>query len=188
MPRYSFERTEILSQEEVGTMLKNAQLPWVKTIISILYLFGCRLIEALWLRRQDVWEDEEYVYARFTLAKRRAKGPFPHVTHQLRISKDSPFIEEMMGHIRSIQDPNEFVFSIGRTWGTARVVAWREIKKLNANCSPHIFRHSRLTKLALRDASPLDLQDWAGWGDARPAKAYLHVSGKLAEKYSDKID
>jgi len=63
-----------------------------------------------------------------------------------------------------------------------------EIKKLNPKVSPHVFRHTRLTKLALRGATGPDLMDWAGWTDIRPAAKYLHAAGKLAEKFADKID
>lgn len=142
------------------------------------------------MRRKDLWMKEGRLVARIPILKRRKQvAAIPQSTHLLRVSLDkTPFVDVLISFIDTMGDQDVFIWPIGGTWESARRKAYGEIKKLNPKCSPHIFRHTRLTKLALKGATALDLADWAGWSDTRPAQKYLHVAGKLAEKFADLID
>ena len=189
MPKYSFTRRDVLGRAEVGDMIERAEWPWLEALIAMLYIFGCRVTEALRMYRKDMWVEKGRLVARIPVLKiRRQAGAFPDRVHLLRISLKTPFMDVLRSYLNSIDDPDRFIWPIGGTWASARVKAWQEIRRLNPKCSPHIFRHTRLTKLALKGATALDLMDWAGWTDPRPAQKYLHLGGKLAEKFADLVD
>lgn len=189
MPRYSFTRKDVLSRAEVEDMIERAQWAWLRALIALLYIFGCRITEATRLCRKDLWLEEGRLVARIPVLKaKKQMGAFRERTHLLRVSLNTPFVDVLLSYLNTIEDPESFIWSIGGTWGAARTKAWQEIKRLNPKCSPHVFRHTRLTKLALKGASALVLADWAGWADTRPAQKYLHVGGKLAEKFADLVD
>jgi len=69
-----------------------------------------------------------------------------------------------------------------------RVLAWRAIKKLNPTIYPHLFRHTRLTRLAEKGATAAQLMTWAGWKNIKMAATYVQRSEKLIEDLADKID
>lgn len=189
MPRYSFKRKDVLSKGEVDSMIKRAERRWLKALIAMLYIYGCRITEALHMQRRAFWVDDGKLIANIPLLKHRGGvGPIEDACHILTVTLDTPFVDVLQAYLDTIKDPDAFVWPIGGTWGAARVKAWQEIKALNPKCSPHIFRHTRLTKLALKGANALVLMDWAGWTDPRPAQAYLHLGGKLAGEYADQVE
>lgn len=188
MPRYKFTRDDVISAEEMEETLSRTPKLWLKALISFLYIFGPRIIEALRLEKRDFRVDGDKLIVRIGVVKRRQSGPFEDTPHILQVSLNTPFMEHVLAWLEQVEDPEELVWPLGRTWSTACWRAWMEIKKLNPKVSPHVFRHTRLTKLALRGATGPDLMDWAGWTDIRPAAKYLHAAGKLAEKFADKID
>ena len=188
MPRYKFTREDIISQQEMEETLAKTDKLWLKALISFLYVFGVRISEAIRLRRRDfAIEGDKLTVNVGVLKKRTSSGPFKEAYHILRVNLNTPFVNYITEWMNQRQ-PDEFMWPLGRTWAGARKRAWMCIKELNPNMSPHVFRHTRLTKLALKDATGPDLMDWAGWADLRPAARYLHLAGKLAEKFSDKID
>lgn len=188
MPRYTFQREEILSQREVAGMIAKAKKSWLKALVAFCYIFGPRITEALRLKRRNFSVEGNNLIVNIGVLKRRQAGPFKDMPHLLRADLKTPFIDHLLTWVKKIEKPDDLVWPLARTWAYARWRAWHEIKRLNPNCSPHIFRHTRLTKLALKEASGPDLMDWAGWADMRPAARYLHAGGKLAGKYADKID
>lgn len=158
--------------------------PWVKSLIVFLYLVGPRITEAVKIKRKDIWVEDGRMVVRIYALKKRAKLQTAYATnaHLLHISLNAPFLQEvLLPYIERITDPEARVWRYSRQW------AWVQLKKANPKISPHIFRHDRLTKLALLGADPFTIQDWAGWSDVRPASYYVHATGNLAAKFADKI-
>jgi len=185
MPKYKFKRTEITTEEEVRDMIQRAKEPWLKAIIAFLYVFGCRISEAIKIRRKDVWIEGNYLVARIGVLKRKKekRGPYVNIPHLLHVNLNSPFVHDiLLPYINSIEDRNERLFP--RT----RQLVWLRLKELNQLISPHVFRHDRLMKLALKGASEAQLMDWAGWSDPRPAQHYIRATGRLARQLADKVD
>jgi len=183
--RYKFTRDRWeVEQPEMAAMLGRMDKQWIRSLTVFLYLVGCRISEALALRRRDFWMDEGQLVVKVPILKKRQKeqtayGPSAHLMH---IGLGSPFMKDvLLPYLDGIKDPDARVWTYGRTW------SWHNIKKANPNISPHIFRHSRLTQLALLGADDLTLQDWAGWADTRPASSYVHAAGRLARKFADRI-
>lgn len=176
MPKYKFKRDKLTSLEEVMEMISKAEEPWLKAIISFLYVFGCRISEALELRIGDVHIFKEgknlilEVELPYLKKKDKPEGPYEKF-HVLRANVNEapilfPFLKYYL-NIKNNLEPYEKVFPY------TRVYVWMKLKKLNENISPHVFRHDRLTKLAIKYADPFLLKYWAGWEDLRPAQNYV---------------
>ncbi len=188
MPKYKFAREDVVSAEELAETLTKTRKLWLKALISFCYIFGPRIMEALKLKKQDFQIDGKRLSVKIGVLKRRQKGPFKDMPHVLHADLNTPFLEHVVAWLKKVEHPDDFLWPLAHSWSRARVRAWEEMKKLNPTLTPHVLRHSRLTKLALRGADGPALMDWAGWADMRPAPRYLHISGRLAEKYADKID
>jgi len=181
MPKYKFKRTNLTDHEEIEKMIRRAGEPWLKALIAFLYLYGCRCSEALMLKKEDVWVDGSVIHARIPLLKRRrADGPYERPTHILRVHSSAPFADVFLEHWGRLS-PNERVFPHSRWW------AWKKIKELNPCVSPHVFRHDRLTKIAMKRPDPYLLKDWAGWSDTRPAEYYVEAVGYRTMQVQDLV-
>jgi len=181
LPIYKYRREEPLSREEIQNMIENVHDLAVKALIVFLYLYGTRISEALKLLRSDFWIEGKYLAVKIPISKKRKSAGPTVPSHILRVSLDAPFMNILLEYLE-IKKNHE------KLWEFNRVKVWRIIKKLNPNCSPHFFRHSRLRKLAEKGATEMVLMDWAGWSDPRPAGKYIVATGRFAKKYADKID
>jgi len=185
MPIYKFKRRKLTTEEEVRSMIEKAKWPWLKALIAFLYLYGCRISEALNLKRSNIWVEGDYLIAEIGVLKRRRekRGPYENIPHLIHVSLDAPFVKDvLLPYIEEIKEKEARLFPVSRQ------LAWLRIKELNPNISPHVFRHDRLMKLAMKGASEAELMDWAGWSDPRPAGTYIRATGRLAMKLADKVD
>ena len=188
MPQYKYQREEILEIPEVQDMIDKARYSWLKALIAFLYLFGCRISEALKVKKKDIWLQELYLVARLGMKKQHTEmGPFKEVPHILRVPLKHPFSQYVKQHLDHVPNNERGIWMLETTPESSRVMATYQMKKLNRNCSPHLFRHSRLMKLALSGANAWELQDWAGWSDIRPARNYIRAAGTMAARLSDKV-
>jgi integrase len=162
MPRYKFVRESPLSKKEVFDMIDKAKETWLKAIISFLYVFGCKLNEALELKKENV-----------KIIKKNKKlyveVEFP--TRILKINaEEHPIIAFFLKYYLNIKNTQiEKVFPYKRTY------VWKKMKELNENISPQIFRKERLKELVKKHSS-LFLKKWAGWKDLRPLEKYYDES------------
>lgn len=181
MPNYKFKREDLTSKKEIEEILAKSDEPWFRALIAILYLYGCRVSEALKLKRKDIWFDGEFLVLSIPLLKKRKKTKVYEDRHVLKIYKNAPFIGEVLKYLDG-KDPEALLFPFTRQW------VWAKIKERKKDVSPHIFRHDRLTKLAMMGASEYVLVDWAGWADSRPAQSYVRKTGRMAAQFADKIE
>lgn len=183
MPKYSFQRQAPLSPEEVRAMIEGSDSVVFKALLAFLYLYGCRIGEALKVKKSDFKLLKQRLRVEIEVEKKRNTGPilFKHPLEVKELPTNVFFLEKIMAHIVTLpQDARVFKMN--------RKTAWRKIHRLNPQCSAHIFRHTRLRRLADRGADALVLMDVAGWADTRPAGNYLGLSGNLARRFSGKID
>jgi len=185
LPEYKYKRLELTTEAEVRLMIQKARWFWLKALIAFLYLYGCRITEALNMQKRHIWTDGTYLIAQIGVLKRRRekKGPYESLPHLIHVNLNSPFIQDaLVPYLMSISDSDL------RLWRYSRQLVWRRLKELNQLTSPHLFRHDRLMKLALKGATEAELMDWAGWSDPRPAADYIRPTGRLAANMADKID
>jgi len=175
-------RDPIITIEEVKDMIENGS-PEVGSLVAFLYLSGCRITEALMMRKDDIWEDEDgRIIFRINVLKSKSIGK-----HTIKVSKFAPFMDIVL-EWNSKRNPGERVWVLSSNMNSARVIAHRQIKRLNNRVYPHLFRHTRLTRLAEKGATPLQLQIWAGWKSISPADVYVRRSTKMVESLADKVD
>jgi integrase len=166
-------------------MIQKARWEWLKALIAFLYLYGCRITEALNLRKRNLTMENGYIIAEIGVLKRRdkQKGPYENMPHLIHISIKAPFVEKVLIpylYTKTESDMKLFPYS--------RQLVWFRLKELNQLVCPHVFRHDRLMKLALKGATEAALMDWAGWSDSRPASTYIRATGRLAAQMADKVE
>ena len=179
MPKYSYRRDDVLDREEVSKMIEAEPDPSFKSLIAFLYVFGCRISEALALEKKDVKLLKRTMNVRLLTLKKRDRGTT--TPHRLNVARlDSPFLDVFLARLGMVSE--------GKIWKMNRKTVWRHIKKVNPNCSPHLFRHTRATRFALAGAEMSEMWAWFDWSDMNTGAKYIHASGRLAAKLSGKID
>jgi integrase len=162
-------------------MIGAAEHEWLKAMIAFLYLYGCRVSEALKLSYGSFSLEGNYLSVKIGVLKRHSDAGPITPSHVLKVNTKSPFMDILINYIKANARSEKL-------WLQHRGHVWRKIKELNTNCSPHFFRHTRLWRLASKGASEAVLMDWAGWTDPRPAGRYIRATGRLASQFADKID
>lgn len=158
------------------------ELP-MKSLMCFLYLYGTRIGEALKLQKKDFKIWAKSLTVEIEVEKKKASTAPILWRHPLTVRSlpsNAYYMQVLLTQLGMV--------SQGKIWSMNRRTAWRKIHRLNPQCSPHIFRHTRNRRLSERGADALDLMDWNGWADARPASNYLGLTGNRARKFSGKID
>lgn len=185
MPKYKFTRKETTTVTEIQKAITLTKYQWLKALITFLFTYGCRITEALNLKRSDVWLEDTYIIAQIGVLKRRDKkqGPYENLPHLIHASINTPLVKEnLLPYLLEQKSSDAKLFPISRQ------LVWLRLKEVNKKLSPHVFRHDRLMKLALKGATEAELMDWAGWTDSRPASNYIRATGRLAMNLADKIE
>lgn len=180
MPIITVKRDDVLSKEEVAGMINIANSPRDKSMIAMLYIFGCRVGEMIKLRRENFWVLNDELYVKIEVEKKEKESgiPFKHI---IKVNLNTPFLNYVINHVDTIPEGE-------RVWHISRSQVWRIIKKTNPNAWCHLFRHTRATKLAEIGAKEHAMVAWFGWNDIRPARNYVMKGPRLIEELADKID
>jgi len=187
MGRYKYRREDVLSFEEFRRMVEEANSKKLKALIVFLYYSGRRLKEALLLRKKDVTlsRENELIF-RIPVLKRREKGPIRSF-NRIFLPLNYPYMGLLKEWIDGIESETERIFYFSDNLESARVIVWREIKKLNPNCSPHLFRHTRATILARKGFTDFELRGWLGWADSRMAARYTVLSEAIVKRIAKNL-
>ena len=154
----------------------------LRSLMAFLYLYGVRIGEALRMTKPDFKILKRGLTATIHIEKKRQTGPILN-RHPLTVYSSPTnlyFMEVILTQLGMVSE--------GKIWHMNRRTVWRKIHRLNPQCSPHIFRHTRNRRLVDKGADALVLMDWNGWSDTRPAANYLGLSGNTAKRFSSKID
>jgi integrase len=179
---YSTYKTRVIPPGEVKATILKQSRPWMKSLIAFLYIFGCRISEALDTRVGDVMFDSanDLVGVTIRVGKKKTKN----YSHVVWATMDTPFIDLFLDRLRGKSKGGRMVT---RLWPYTRQAAWYHLNKANPNLSAHSFRHSRLRRLADQGASEWEIRDFAGWEDITPARAYITSSTKRLKGLADKL-
>ena len=178
MPEYKYaNKYKVLKKNDVETWLSLDEPRWVKALLIFLYLYGVRIGEALMIKREDLYELDEYLYLMPPeTALLKNQDPYPR---HLPLSIKAPG----MSYLRKYQEdlePQDLLFPYSDSY------CWKRIHRVDPELSAHVFRHNRLTEFFLQDATEVEVQVWAGHSDTRQASNYRHRSGILSEKLGKK--
>jgi len=191
MPLVKKKRNDILSVYEVKDMIEKANHEYMRCIISLLYLYGMRISEVLSLKKEDIRFDEYYLYCRIRVSKRQRKSKSEQIPyrHTIPVNVKHQFIHYIIDHWYNIDEGNYlFESRINSNEHIDRRTVALYLERLNKSVYPHLFRHTRATRLAEAGASASQLQAWFGWSDMRPATVYVHQNIKMIRKLGDNIE
>lgn len=167
---YSPKKKIVLDKEEVEDMIVKAydlfneeegKALRIASLTAFLWLAGCRISEALAVRRHDVKMDEQYIYVTITPLKRWKKTK--EGTERKLIPVSLVFPRKKTIFTRLIIDQTLATGVEEKLWDMVRETAWRYIVALNEKIYPHIFRHSRATHLADKGVGDDQMKRWLGW-------------------------
>src|SRR3989338_8817112 len=174
---------ELLTEDEIKTLIKNVRGPRNKAIVSVLYESGCRIGELLTRRVKHV------VFDRLggVLILDGKTG-----MRRIRLVNSVPLLATWLAHHPLRDEPESFLW-INQN-DQKNPIKHRAVYKLLEETSqrvgikkkvhPHLFRHSRATHLA-KFLTEQELKIYFGWtGGSGMASIYVHLSGKDIE---DKI-
>jgi len=165
---------DIVSIEELNSLLEACYNERDRALISLLYDSGCRIGEILTLRVKDVEFDEYGI-------KLMVKGKTG--VRRVRVVGDA--VSLMREYIARFHrsNPDSFLFiKIGRdepmTYADVNTIFYKISRRagIKRRINPHLFRHTRATLLA-KDLKEAPLEATMGWvHGSRMSRVYVHLS------------
>lgn len=127
MPNYKKKITRLMTYKEFVEGIKDLNSK-ERAFLSVLFLTGCRISEALALESKDISFTHDTVYIQFFRLKGSTQtDPIP-----------IPLIE-----------PLEWLFSReGKLFKFSRMTGYRIVKRAFPNLYPHYFRMNRITQIS----------------------------------------
>jgi integrase len=198
------EEIEILTQDQIGALLRHLDGHMLRPIVSFLLGTGCRRGEALGVRWQDVDLDRGVVRIERsieqTAAGLRVKAPKTR-SGRRNIAISPWLVAELRAH-RTRQNEQRLALGLGRGPDDGTVFAqWdgsievpqkithsflRAVKALGINCTLHGLRHTHVSQLI---ASGLDILTISRRiGHASPSitlNVYAHMFGNTDAKAAE---
>ena len=174
LKKQPIEPSEIITKQDIATLLGSCRNFREKALVSCLYESACRVSEFLNWRVGDIVFD--------------SRGAVLHVngktgTRRLRLIESVPNLQQWLETHPMKADKKAYVWSQRGNEKLGYVYLGRLLKRIfkkaeiDKPSNPHAFRHSRLTELA-KFLSDGKLKVFAGWvGGSRMAGTYVHLSG-----------
>jgi integrase len=193
MGRFSSEREErgYLTDEDVDKIISYQTDIQTKALTSILYMYGCRISEALLLKRSSFHIDNEFLWVTMPTLKKKPKAKTKPVIDELRklnVSLESKYCDYIIDYIAD-KKYDDILFDFSRQIAYYRICMPFGHKTLEQkkesfdklNIWLHYFRDSCLAQLALNGASALEIKYWAGWSSLSPVDSYIRLSGEMTK-------
>jgi len=190
-----------ISMEEVEILSKRLLNDGIYYYLYLfIYLFGCRVTEALNIRRSDIMFKDDVITARINTLKNR-KTPLRYVPCYL-YGKESKMALKLWDWIKKFDRPDQKLFPVTRQRAFNHFTNKADcfVKEIDPKTrrfvdneffqiNPHFLRHCRLTHLVSEYHYDLmSLIHFAGWTDSKPATIYVRLDWqKLAEPLKQKL-
>lgn len=170
---------ELLTEEEVERIAEAAYHPRDKALIQVMYDSGCRIGELLSLRIKHVQFDG---YGAVLMVNGKTGQ------RRVRIIASAPALAVWMNNHPLREETESWLWiNLGArnrnsplTYGGAKELVRRiaEDAEIKKRVYPHLFRHSRATKLA-NALTESQLKQHLGWvQSSQMASTYVHLSGR----------
>jgi len=198
---------DLISKEDFEEMLKkidHKNIEQARILLILLYFTGRRPSELLNLKANDFEKEGSYLKIKMPTKKQGTGSivylPLVRITYVKElwdyISKLPPelwILWEFRGksekkikillddgsiHIQKYKDTSYKI----RYW----VKKWS--KKIGKEVTPYFFRHSRLSKMAMKGANVQELKYFKGAKSLSSVEPYLHLSQKKAKKMANMLD
>ncbi len=170
---------DILTEEEVKSMLSAAQNLRDKALIAILFDSGIRMGELFSLRMKDV--DLESNPAHITVKGKTG-------ARQIPIMFSVPYMAQYINLVKDRKPEDSMWKGMGVWVNKDKKLEYAAVRKalqtaarkagLKKRVYPHLFRHSRASNYANK-LTEQQLKAFFGWtGDSHMASTYVHLSGR----------
>jgi len=179
LPKQDKKLPEVLTKEEVKTLISNADTTKSRLMLSLLYSSGLRVSELVKLKPQDVRFEENIGWVR------GGKG-----------GKDRMFLlsqklaEELNDYIK--KRDSSYIFSKDKPLTTRNVQKIvkraREKSGIQKKITPHTMRHSFATHLLEQGVDIRKIQILLGHANLNTTQLYSHVSTAELKKISSPLD
>lgn len=181
---------DILTKDEIRSLIQATSNPRDKAFISVLYESGCRIGEIMNIRIKNITFDE---YGAQVLIPEGKTGP-----RRIRLIASIPHVESWLSYHPHKKEPEAFLWTTYANNNKGNIISYGAICKMlrqtaeragiKKKVNPHNFRHSRATHLASELTSPIQCEMF-GWVQGSDAPAtYIHLNGKDLDKALLKIN
>ncbi|MBA7567007.1 Tyrosine recombinase XerC [subsurface metagenome] len=172
---------ELITRKDLELILKNSNLK-LRTLIMVLYEGALRRGEVLGIKFKHIIFKGDYANLYVEVSKTKGRNmplfdSIPYLKEWFNANSFEP--DDLIFEYESARSLNSTLDGIRKRLIKKYGKKWKS-KKLN----PHIFRHSRLTELAIGEFNEPSLRKFAGWTkDSQMPKIYFHISDQdLIEK------
>jgi integrase/recombinase XerD len=181
-PRRDSKLPLVLSEAEVGSILKGISNLKHKSIIYLIYSAGLRISEAVGMKITDIQTDRGLIMVR------DAKG------RKDRVTLLSPRLLEILRDYYKKYKPKEWLFegARGEKYSKSSIQAIfkraLERSKIRKKATVHTLRHSFATHLLERGADLRYIQVLLGHQSSRTTEKYTHVTTKFLGNIQSPLD
>lgn len=168
MPKIKTIREDIISDEELKETINNAGTNEMKAFIAMLALTGGRISEVISIKAKDIEVGEDFWSLSILTKKQRPKEWQIPPRRTLKFPREVLFEKVIKPYINSGRFKQEHLL-----FPKSDVFYRVQLKKINPNVYPHLFRHTLATKLS-RFTNSHELKEWFGWSSIIMSDKYVH--------------
>ena len=175
--RASAPRDMLVTPAERAALLDAAPAPWPRVLIEVLIESACRKGELLSLRVRDVTRRPRYTEMRVHGKTGERTIPLvrsaPILDRWLEVHPDPRLSAPLF---TAVSEGEALKINAGTPNDVLRDLCARAGLR---HIHPHMFRHTRLTELAMAGIGEYQLKSFAGWTrNSGMAARYIHLSGR----------
>jgi integrase/recombinase XerD len=170
---------ELLTEEEIKSIIRNCKTLRDKTLVSTLAESGCRISEVATMRLKHV-SFEEYG-ARITVNGKTGM-------RKILLINSTPYLQQWVNEHPKNDDLNECLWYNPQGDFLTYHAIMKIIKQASKSAGikkrvyAHLFRHSKATQMASQ-MSEASMKQYFGWGqDSKMCGVYIHMSGEAMDK------
>jgi integrase/recombinase XerD len=181
-PRKCRRLPQVLSEEEILSMIIATKNLKHKAIICTLYSAGLRRGELVNLRKHDIQFERKMIIVK------DAKG------NKDRATMLSGYLAEILHEYIETEKPNYWLFEgPGRNRYSATSIAKvirkaAKLAEIGRDVTPHMLRHSFATHLVEQGISTLHIQSMLGHESSKTTEIYTHISKKSITHIRSPLD
>lgn len=184
MPKYKYKRQDKrIEHSECNYMILAMPTDKLRALISILYISGGRISEVLRLKPENIVinRKDKTVKILMISLKRGKSDKGSQEARPLIFNLNTPFMDIFLESCKKTKKGEEIFKDLDR------FKVWYYIHKANKFCSPHMFRHSRLQKLADSGATAYQIRSFAGHSKLDSSLSYIQASEFTLKPLKDMI-
>ncbi len=181
-PRKVRTLPDVLSKQEIGTILKTTQNLMHKTVISVIYSCGLRRSEVINLKLEDI--DSKRMMIKIIGAKGKKD----------RYVQLSQVLLQLLRQYYAEFKPQQWLFEgqKGGKYGTESIsnLLKTAAKRagINKRVYPHMLRHSFATHQLEQGVDIRFIQAWLGHDSVKTTQRYTHVSEQNFKNFKNPLD